>query len=1178
MITLSDIEREHPLLPMQRGMLFHSLIDVAAYVCQTVATLEGAIDCLAFERAWRHVIGRHEALRTSFHWDGYDEPIQRVHGQVPFRIVEHDWADVGAADRQSRIDAFLADDRRRVFDATEPPVMRCALLRCSAARAVFVWTHHHALLDGRSRVVVLNEIAVCYDAFRRGHDPALPAVRPFHEYVAWWREQDRSGAREHWSGVLRDFTPPSSISTTLATGEHGRADAFEAFTVPLSETSQSAVRKLARRKGITPNLVVQAAWAILVSRYGGARDVVFGETRACRRAAFEGSGTLVGLVMNTVPIRVRLAATATCDDLFDQLRAQHVALRKYESTSLAEIQTWSRVEVGELLDTVVVFEEAALDAAVAPDATLWRSGVRRVSTSHYPLTLEGYNRPELSLSLRCDGRVVSAAATRLCGHLATLLDAIIAGPTRPIDELPLLTPDERARLVEAGRGPAPPAAAERCVHQLFAAQARRTPEATAVVMGADHLSYRALDRRANRFARYLRRQGVGADVRVAVDLERSIDGLIAILAILKAGGAYVPLDRAQPRARVASLLHDADVRLVITDAAGREAAPPSGAAVLCLHECAADIAAESDAPLPEAGGPANLAYVMYTSGSTGVPKGVAVSHRGIVRLVADVSYVDLGPAETILQLAPLGFDASTFEIWGALLRGGRLVLYPGAVPELDALETVVESAGVSCVWLTASLFNLIVDTAPGVLRGVRQILTGGEALSVAHVQRAQARLPHARLINGYGPTEATTFTCCYGIPRPLPDTRSIPIGTPIPHTDVLVVDATGALAPVGVPGELFVAGAGLARAYLNQPDRTAAAFVPVPFEIASGTRMYATGDWVRWLEAGVLQFLGRRDTQVKIRGFRIEPGEVEAALRRLDLVADAAVIVDERPDGKRLVAFVAPRHAPPAEDSAVGVSVRARLLDALPEYMVPAIVVVEELPRTGSGKVDRLRLLQHAGTLEVSPTTAVAPRTAVEAVVAATLGEVVGREALGVEEDFFAAGGHSLAAMRAAALLRRRLAVEVPVRLLFEAPTAGQLAARLEQERRAAEPGIPVVRRDGPLPLSFATAAVNTTCRWRCACAGRWRARRCRRRSRSSWRAMKCCARGWWRWRGGRSSRSTRRRWCGCRSWRWRAWRRRRARRWRRGRGAPRRGGRSRWRASRCCASGCCGWRRPSTC
>ncbi|HLL46911.1 MAG TPA: amino acid adenylation domain-containing protein, partial [Longimicrobiaceae bacterium] len=652
---------------------------------------------------------------------------------------------------------------------------------------------------------------------------------------------------------------------------------------------------------------------------------------------------------------------------------------------------------------------------------------------------------------------------RLAGHLEALLEAMVADPGRRVSEVSLLRGSERAQVLEAWNAPAA-GLPHACIHETFAAQAAHTPDAPALLFGEEVLSYAELDVRANRLAHFLRRRGVTPDVRVALCLERSPELVVALLGILKAGGAYACLDPELPAERLALLAADLATPLVLSSAQLRERLPED-VDVLCL-DTQRDLLSREPSTLPAVEvTPEHLCYVIYTSGSTGTPKGTEVPHRAVAGFFRDAEYARFDAGETLLQHSPVSWDALTLELWPALLTGGRCVLYPGRSLDPEGLAREVERHGVTTLWLTAALFNLVVDTRPEMLVGVRQVMTGGEAVSAGHLRRARELHPHLRLVNGYGPSECTVFVSCHVVGEEV-GVGEVPIGRPVGDRRVYVLDGWGEPVPVGIAGELYVGGAGVARGYLGRAELTAEKFVPDVFGGGPGARLYRTGDRTRWLATGELEYLGRMDAQVKIRGFRIEPGEVEAALLVQEGVREAVVAVREDvPGNRRLVGYVVAE----AGAGLSGARLRERLSGRLPEYMVPsAVVVLERLPLNANGKVDRRALPAPEWGGEEAY---VAPRTPTEEVLAGIWAEVLGLERVGVEENFFALGGHSLLATQVVSRVRQAFGVEVPLKALFEAQTVAALAARIEAQRRAGTPGAPPIERvsrEEPLPLSFA--------------------------------------------------------------------------------------------------------------
>ncbi|HSU14828.1 non-ribosomal peptide synthetase, partial [Longimicrobium sp.] len=1043
----------YPLTPMQAAMLLHGQREPGFYVQQYVCTLREPLRVPEFRRAWQHLFARHPVLRTSFHLDAAPEPLQRVRAGVELPWHQHDWRDLPAAAREDALGVFLREDRATPFRTDDAPLARLALFRLADEEYRLVWTSHHALLDGHARRILLREVFEEYEACVGGREPAETERRSFGEYVRWLAEAEAADSRAFWEEELRGFHAPNEVVVEGDGGEPGRR---ERHTLELPGELSDALRHLARSRAVTLNTVLQGAWALLLGRYTGDADVVFGATRMCRGGGFAGAEGVVGLLSNTVPVRVRVDDADTVAGFLKRVRARWVRIRPHERTHLARIQEWRGGGGAPLFQTALSFETESAQEGLHRLGGEWpRRSFDLLQWVANPLTVVAYGGPRIALEVLYDpARFGGRAIRRMGEHFTRILRAFADDPAQPLGRIEMLSPAERLHLVEALNPPAAPGAGGATIPSLFQAQAARDPGAAAAVFQDEALTYGELDHRSNQLAHVLRKRGVGPETRVGVCMERSLELVIALAAITRAGGAYVPLDPESPPDRLRFVVDDAGVSHLLCHRhlAGR--VPAEGLVTLIADPLWAQAAGESTEPVPVRVEPRGLAYLTYTSGSTGTPKGVGVEHRGVARLVRGASYAALGPGEVVLHAAPLSFDASTLEIWGALLNGGRLVLAPAATPSLEELGRTLQRHGVTTLWLTAGLFRAMVEEQLEALGGVRQLLAGGDVVPVAQVEKARKRFPELRLINGYGPTENTTFTCCYTVSGSW-NGEPLPIGTPISGTRVYVLD--GALRPVpeGVPGELYAGGSGVARGYLGHPAATAERFLPDPFAVEPGARMYRTGDRVRWRAAGVLEFLGRLDGQVKIRGFRIEPGEVEAVLRRHPGVRECAVVAREDSSGeRRLVAYVA--------GEAGAEALRPHLRRTLPEYMVPAAFVsLGRIPLTPNGKLDRRALpAPEYGSAEGR---SVVPRTPVEEVLAGIWAEVLGLERVGVEESFFELGGHSLLVMSVLSRVRELFAVELPVRAVFEHPTVAEMAARVEALRRA---GLPA-----PAPLSPAVRA-----------------------------------------------------------------------------------------------------------
>jgi amino acid adenylation domain-containing protein len=1065
-----NIEDLYPLSPLQGGMLFHALAEPGQglYFNQLVCELRGRLEVEAFIAAWRGAVETHPVLRTALVWDDVDEPMQVVLREVDLPVRMEDWRGLTPEAREARLSGFLKDDQREGFDLSSAPLVRLALLRTEDAAWRFVFSHSHLMLDGWSLPRVLRDVFALYASGRGGQPRGLAAPRPYRDFIAWLAEREAGQARDFWRRSLAGFSEPTPLDMGGAPGgSTGRGER----TLRLRAEETAALEAFARRRGLTPGTLVQAAWALLLGRYSGTDDVLFGVTVAGRPEDLRGVEDMVGLFINTLPARVRLPPSATVEAWLGALQDWLLEAQRHEHTPLVEVRRWSDVPAGTpLFESLVVVENYPLDAALANAVPgLEVRDIRSVEVDNHPLSLAAVPGRELTLRISYSAeRLTAAAVERMSGHLRHLLLVLAGGEGRPLWTLSLLNGEERRRVLVEWNATAREYPRESTLPEVFARVVARSPDKVAVEFGETKLTYAQLDARANQLAWHLRGLGVSTDSRVAVALERSLELVVALVGILKAGGAYVPLDTAYPRERLAAMAEDARPQALVTVRALLPKLPAGMPATVLLDE--APLSRRPTRAPPAAALPESLAYIDFTSGSTGRPKGVGTPHAAVLRTLFGVDYAHLGPDETFLLIAPVSFDASTLELWGPLLHGGRLVVFPPHAPsDAHELEAVLVKHGVTTLHLTSGLFTQVVDSHLAGLRTVRQLLTGGDVVSARHVWRVLEEL-RAPVTACYGPTEATLFATCHRMTEAGQVGQVMPIGRPIGNTRVYVLDAAGQPVPVGVRGELYVGGDGVARGYVEQPALTAERFVPDAFSGVPGARLYRTGDLARWLPEGVLEFLGRADAQVKVRGYRIELAEVESALQEHPEVREAVVVARDAGAGdKRLVAYVTAREGDGLEAQAL----RAALKERLPEYMVPsAVVVLDSLPLTPSGKVNRKALpapdLAAGGREDF-----VAPRTATEQGVASLFAEVLGLERVGLHDHFFELGGHSLLATRVMSRLRGAFGVDVPMRALFEAPTVVALARRIELLTRAggasvAPPLGPRAERSVAPPLSFA--------------------------------------------------------------------------------------------------------------
>ncbi|MFI8192534.1 non-ribosomal peptide synthase/polyketide synthase [Streptomyces sp. NPDC085946] len=1047
-----------PLTPLQSGMLFHGLVDDAgAYFDRTAVRLSGVADPAAFAAAWQRVADRTPALRTSVHWQGLPHPVQVVHDRAELPVTHLDWRHLTDEGRAAATERLLAEDRAAGMDLTRAPLTRVTLAALPGDEVLLLWSTHHLILDGWSTAHLLTEVCEAYAALTGGPQAAPPVRRPFADFLRWLDAQDTGAAERYWADALAGVTARTPLPYDRTPAEAHRARSGAAVTRELDADVSRRLRETAARAGLTVNTVVQGAWALLLARYGGQRDVVFGTTVSGRPADLPGVESMVGMFINTVPTRVRVPGSGGVLPWLRAVQEEQSDARRFDWLALPRIQALSGVPAGDaLFDSMVVFENYPVDASATARTGVRVEEVRADDATTFPLCLRAHLADRLGFDLAYDTALFDRdTVERAAARLAALLTALADGADGDVAGLDLLTPADRA-LLDTWNAPARRAAPASPV-DLFAEQVRRTPDAVALRDGDRRLTYRELADWSDRLAARLLAGGLAPEDRVALLMDRSAELVAAQLAVLKAGGAYVPVDTRAPEDRRRTLLAraDAGVRLTAGEVAAARQAAPAGEA-----------AAPAGGPVLPPADPDRLAYVMFTSGSTGEPKAVAVRHRDVAALATDSRFGG-GVCARVLLHSPVAFDAATFEVWAPLLGGGCVVVAPDGPLDAALLRTLAREDGLTALWLTAGLFRLLAQDAPDCFAGLRQVWTGGDVVPAAAVRRVLAACPGLTVVDGYGPTETTTFATSHALtdPAAVPDT--VPIGRPLDDLRVHVLDARLRPVPPGCAGELYVAGEGVARGYLGRPGETAARFLADPSG-PPGERMYRTGDLARRRPDGTVEFLGRADDQVKIRGFRVEPGEVEAALAAAPGVADVAVLArEDRPGGRRLVAYV----VGPAGDDLPGLLAFARR--TLPDYLVPAAFVpLAALPLSGNGKVDRAALPAPAPEAGTDPGAArTAPRTEAERRTADVFAEVLGTEPPGVEDDFFRLGGDSILSIRLAARLSEAFGTELSPRAVFTHPTPAGLAALLARTPSGGTPGRPgivPVARDTAAPMSYA--------------------------------------------------------------------------------------------------------------
>ena len=1127
---MRNIEDFYPLSPMQQGILFHTLYapKSGVYFEQVLCTIHGNLNTNLFQQAWQQVVERHPILRTSFVWEGLKEPAQVVHRPVTLPLEEQDWRGLSSVEQQEQLKALLKADRDRGFELSQPPLIRLTLIQLGEEEYKFIWSRHHLLIDGWSSSILLEEVFAAYKALSQDENLRPQRPRAYRDYIAWLQQQDLSQAEAYWRKLLKGFTATTSlrVERTPSISAHSQAGAWERGQydrqqINLSTATTAALQSIARLHHLTLNTLVQGAWAILLSRYSGENDVVFGAVASGRPPALAGSESMVGLFINTLPVRVLLEPEEFLLPWLDKLQVRQAEALEYEYTPLVEAIAWSEMPPGQpLFETLFSFQNYPMDFSTRErGGNLEIADITTLSPTHYPLTVMGEAHSELSLKILYDREVFDAGTiTRMLGHFQTLLESIAANPHQRQRDLPILTASERQKLLVEWNDTQTNYPLDKCIHHLIEAQVERTPDAVAVVYEDRQLTYAELNAKADRLAGYLQHLGVKPEVLVGVYIERSLEMAIALLAILKAGAAYVPLDPAYPQERLAFILQDARVSVLLTtenlksqlsndfnlsvahlgddfllslraersnrrglDSTGKGNHPAfvqrlnlqahkleNLKSVVCLDTDWESIAQHSAENPRHEENAYNLAYVIYTSGSTGKPKGVQISHGAVVNFLNSMHRIlGITDKDILLAVTTISFDIAALEIYLPLIVGASFVVASREVAN-DGVKLLAQllDSGATMMQATPATWRMLLEAGLSSQPMPLKILCGGEALS--QDLALQLRRGGACLWNLYGPTETTIWSAANLVS---PEDNVVSIGRAIANTQIYLLDNNLQPVPVGLPGELYIGGDGLARGYLNRAELTAEKFIPNLFSSKPGARLYKTGDLARYLPDGTIEHLGRLDYQVKIRGFRIELGEIEAVLSQHASVRECVVLAREDvPGDKRLVAYIVPsQDVAPARDK-----LRQVLQAKLPYYMVPSVfVLLEALPLTPNGKVDRQRLPAPEWERPELDKAVVAGRTPVEEMLAGIWAEVLGLERVGIDDNFFELGGHSLLATQVISRVRQVFGVELPLSYLFEAPTIAMFsdriekASRTETQRKQAQPILPV-SRDKELPLSFA--------------------------------------------------------------------------------------------------------------
>ncbi|MEM6252544.1 MAG: amino acid adenylation domain-containing protein [Cyanobacteria bacterium P01_D01_bin.156] len=1052
-MSRSSVQDIYPLSPTQQGMLFHSLYGPksGAYIVQVGYTLKGNLDRDAFSSAWQNLIDRHTILRTAFVWENLESPVQVVGQKAVLPISWLDWQDMG--DSQQQLSTWLEADRQQGFTLSTAPLMRLAVMQLSTNCYRIVWTHHHILLDGWSLPILLQEWMVYYQSACCQKVPQLEPAYAYRDHIVWLQQQDLNQAKQFWKEQLAGITTPTHLGIDRSKSGNSQA-IFKQQSFALSTELTQTFRAFAKQHRLTLSTLIQGAWAKILSCYSGESPVIYGLACSGRSNSGVANDSRIGLFINTLPMVVRADANQVLLPWLQEIQAQQLAIQSYDHTPLVEIQAVSNLsKTLPLFETVVVFENYPIQSR-QKTGDLELTDVSIAEQTNYPLALFAVATDTLQLKLLYDsGRFSEAAINRLVGHLQTALKEMVQERTYNIEDISLLSSIEKEQLLEYGcslsdRTP------EQSIHAAFSHQVSQTPDATAIIFNGESISYDILNKRANQLAHYLQQQGIVSGSLIGICTKRSIDMVVALLAILKAGCAYVPLDPMYPTARLRHATEDAGIEWVISHESTVSVVTELDVKPINLNQVATTLANLSTIEPAKQHDLDALAYVIYTSGSTGKPKGVAIQHHSLSNLLGAMARrLHIKASDTLMSVTTLAFDIAALELFLPLISGARLLLASDEmVRDSHQLIAHLDAYGIDIMQATPATWRLLINTGWSGQSGLK-ILCGGEALDLELAKKLISR--GEEVWNVYGPTETTIWSSALELSSEHLTGSAVPIGHPIDNTQFYVLDSQQQSVPMGVAGELYIGGMGLAQGYWNRPELTAERFVEVCLDSRGAEEqrsrgageqgrtpitLYKTGDRVRYREDGTLDYLGRFDQQTKLRGYRIELGEIETAIAAHTSVNQAvAAIQGDQPEEQRLVAYITLTNGSDRENLAR--ELRSYLTPLLPTYMIPsAYQILDVFPLTPNGKVDRkaLPLVQKSVTTNQ-------PKTSLERTLAEVWQSLLKLDSVGIHDNFFEVGGHSLLVVNAQNQIRQKLDVEISLMDLFQYPTLSTLANYINQ-------------------------------------------------------------------------------------------------------------------------------------
>jgi amino acid adenylation domain-containing protein/FkbM family methyltransferase len=1077
-----DIESIYRLSGLQQGMLFHGLYnnqDGGAYKVHYNCDLLN-LDCVVFKRSWRHIVNQHSVLRSAFFYDSFNIPVQCVYRNVDLPVTEIDCRGMDEASQRTIVNEYEELERQKGFDFKQAPLTRFTIIRLSEDRYRMLWTTHHILFDGWSLAILLEEFLTTYEALLSGKELKSTTEDRFEDYIRYLERTDNGQGETYWRNYVKDIEQSTLLPFIEKTTERTKGSGhYKSLPLQIDAETTLQIQNFAQRNRITVNTLMQGVWARLLHHYTGEENVLYGIIVSGRPDDLPGVEQRVGIYINTLPLNCKVQKDDKVVKWLQGIQEEQVLSRKHQHTPLSEIQKWTGVP-GDLFDTLFVFENYPVNKLLL--AKTWSLGVENIQSldqTNYPLTLLINSAEHIHINFSYNTELLQQAYVKeISEHFQNVLLQFIANEESNVSDINLLSPSEEHQLTEGFNATSTAYPRDKSLIDLFEEQVARTPDAIALVFQGQELSYQELNNRSNQLGHYLISKGISKETLVPIVVERSPEMVIGILGILKSGAAYVPVDPEYPEDRIGYMLEDSGAVIVITSLSSKSRIGSNAAGVELIALDGKDQESISSQPTHNPGlsiSPDQLAYVIYTSGSTGKPKGVMMPGGNLVNLLHWQEKQFHHQNRRVLQFASLTFDVSFQEIFSTLCYGSRLYLVDSQKrKDIPALLSDISQNQITHLFIPYIVLQSLAEylyTLPGYSSSLEEIIVAGEQLKLSPEIQALLDNHQIKLINQYGPTEAHVVSS-YTIGQDGPSPILPPIGKPIDNVTLYILNSQGQLCPVGVPGELYIGGAQVARGYLNQPELTAEKFISHPFrkendqedqeENHQNEKVYKTGDLCRWLPDGNIEYLGRIDSQVKIRGYRIELGEIESLLQQSDQISGAVVLAKADSNGmKRLVAYVVPGDHFSKEETI------SRLQGKLPEYMVPAIwVELESFPVTPNGKVDRKALPEPEGK-DLAGKAYVAPRNELEVTLASIWGELLSLDQVGIHDNFFELGGHSLLVTRVISAIRRELKSDVGVKDLFLYPTIAELSTHLNLSEGEKAPVILPQPRPEEIPLSF---------------------------------------------------------------------------------------------------------------